>query len=786
VNRPIITASQWTSLVRLLAIVGIVLATGIASQPALAATGPLCYVDMGATGGTNNGNSWANAYLSLQSALHDANCIEIWVAEGLYKPGTLMSSTFQVPPGVAVYGGFAGTESTRSQRDWTIHLTVLSGDVDNNDTTDPNGIVTSTAGITGNNSTHVVSMFGSTAAPITSATTMDGFVITAGHAVGQNGGGLDCRSSGAGAQCNSLLANLKFIGNFAESRGGALYVHGNDTGEGSPTLMNVLFQANSTDHDGGAMFTDGEGSSAASGASNPQLYNVVFDSNAASDSGGALYVNARWGAVSNPQLANVTFTGNQAGYDGGAIYINGFHGTSSPTLANVTFAGNEADNNGGAIYVDAQDGTSASTLTNVILWGNTAIYGPQLDYGSTATVSLNYSIVDGGEDGISGYPNAFSSGTGNLSGDPKLGPLADNGGFTPTMSLIAWASSAIDTGDDTTCATAPVSGLDQRGITRPQGLHCDIGALERVPPGARADFESDGISDIGYFRAASGLWALLESSEDFSFAAPRYYSWGQTGDILALGDYDGDGRMDPTVRRPPAGGQSAAYRMLLSTTGYNFASSLTVPAGWPGLGDTPVPGDYNGDGISDPAIWRGSAGVWIIPLSPAFNTYQFFSWNITGDTPVGADVDGDGQTDIGYWRPSTGVWGFLLSTEDYSYASPLFFNWGQTGDIPVMADYDGDLLADPAVVIPPAGGQSRAYRILLSTMSYSPASSMTIPAGWPGLGDTPVPGDYDGDGKADAGIWRANAGVWIIPKSSTNNSVYMFASWGALGDQVAR
>jgi hypothetical protein len=49
-----------------------------------------------------------------------------------------------------------------------------------------------------------------------------------------------------------------------------------------------------------------------------------------------------------------------------------------------------------------------------------------------------------------------------------------------------------------------------------------------------------------------------------------------------------------------------------------------------------------------------------------------------------------------------------------------------------------------------------------------------------------VPLDYDGDGKADAGIWRSNTGVWIIPKSSTENTAYMFAAWGAPGDQVIK
>ena len=301
-----------------------------------------------------------------------------------------------------------------------------------------------------------------------------------------------------------------------------------------------------------------------------------------------------------------------------------------------------------------------------------------------------------------------------------------------------------------------------------------------------ADFDGDGPSDIGYFRASTGTWGILQSSEYFAYGSPLFFSWGQTGDVATPGDFDGDKKWDFAFRTPPSGGQSAAYRILLSSTGYDYATTLTVPAGWPGLGDTPVVEDYNGDGISDPAIWRANAGVWIIPLSPSFTTYEFHSWGQSGDIPIKGDFDGDGRADLGYFRPSTGEWGFLLSIFNYSYAFPLFFSWGTSADIPVMADYDGDGWGDVAVVIPPAGGQSRAYRILPSSTWWDPATSITVPAGWPGLGDTPVPGDYDGDGIADPAIWRASTGVWIIPKSSWDNTAYMFASWGATGDQLAR
>ena len=63
--------------------------------------------------------------------------------------------------------------------------------------------------------------------------------------------------------------------------------------------------------------------------------------------------------------------------------------------------------------------------------------------------------------------------------NPLLGPLHDNGGRTLTHALLP-GSPAIDAGDDLACAAAPVNGIDQRGVPRPQGAACDIGAYEYV------------------------------------------------------------------------------------------------------------------------------------------------------------------------------------------------------------------------------------------------------------------------------------------------------------------
>ena len=203
-----------------------------------------CYVKRNASG-ANAGTSWTDAYTHLQSALGASPCTEIWVAAGTYKPtgGTDRNVTFQLKNGVAVYGGFAGTETTRTQRDPAVNATTLSGDI----------------GAAGNsdNSYHVVT-------GVTGAT-LDGFTITAGNANGNYpndyGGGMYNESS------NPTLTNVTFSGNSAGGSGGGLSNY-----LSSPMLSNVIFNGNTANYGGGGMFNS---------ASHPTLTNVTFSGNSA-------------------------------------------------------------------------------------------------------------------------------------------------------------------------------------------------------------------------------------------------------------------------------------------------------------------------------------------------------------------------------------------------------------------------------------------------------------------------------------------------------------------------
>jgi uncharacterized repeat protein (TIGR01451 family) len=174
---------RWTPLLNLLLVLALLLVLVPGAAPVRAAG--IIYVNAAATG-ADTGNSWADAFPTLQSALRIASSGEdIWVAAGVYYPdeGTHQIndsrySTFELFEGVDVYGGFPTTgDPGLNDRDWETYVTVLSGDIDhetNPDTTTATGIVTDTADIAGTNAYHVVT--GANNA------TLDGVTITAGQA----------------------------------------------------------------------------------------------------------------------------------------------------------------------------------------------------------------------------------------------------------------------------------------------------------------------------------------------------------------------------------------------------------------------------------------------------------------------------------------------------------------------------------------------------------------------------------------------------------------------------
>ncbi|MCL4561948.1 MAG: right-handed parallel beta-helix repeat-containing protein [Chloroflexi bacterium] len=290
--------------------------------------------------------------------------------------------TFQLKNGVALYGGFAGTEKERGERNWVEHFTVLSGDIEGDDLTDAHGIVTHPSNLTGYNSYHVVTGSGVYATAI-----LDGFTVTAGNAYTYP------MSSGGGMYNDNgspTLRNITFSGNSAGNSGGGMF----NTNSSSPTLANVTFSNNS------AGLSDGGGGGMCNyNSSNPILTDVTFSTNYSFDIGGGL-VNYN----SSPSLTNVTFSGNTAVYRGGGMYN---FSASDAVLTNVSFVNNSAIDpssytNGGGMYIDE----SSPNLTNVLVYANSAILGAGIYVTRSSprltNVTISGNITDGGGDcGIS-------------------------------------------------------------------------------------------------------------------------------------------------------------------------------------------------------------------------------------------------------------------------------------------------------------------------------------------------------------------------------------------------
>ncbi len=251
-------------------------------------------------GGNNDGTTWFDAYTDLQTAITNTSSGEIWVATGVYYPGSsgTNAATFTLKNNVGIYGGFIGNETVIGDRDPMANTTTLSGDLDQSGTKNSNDAY------------HVVS-----SGETNSSAILDGFTITGGNATGGGinsvGGGMLCDGN-ASVSVNPTVVNCTFSDNSAAGNGGGVFIICDQTGGHStaPKFLICKFYGNNSLSFGGGAYIYATGSLT---FCTPFFESCLFYNNVASASASCLYAeNNNTGEV-HVTVTNCTFYGNNTG-----------------------------------------------------------------------------------------------------------------------------------------------------------------------------------------------------------------------------------------------------------------------------------------------------------------------------------------------------------------------------------------------------------------------------------------------------------------------------------------
>jgi len=375
----------------------------------LPAFGTVWYVDGDASAG-GDGQSWAEAFDDIQTAISAATSMymecmapldQIWVKEDVYY----IYSEIQVNKIVTILGGFDGSESSSSERDWQNNPTIIHG----------------------LNSTRCIN--------IQTLCQINGFTIRNGNAGGQSGGGIYIEDgieycAMMDRYFSPSIVNCTIMNNVASAGGGA-YVVDSDS-----AFRNCTFTNNSATTGGGIYHL----------SSSPKIEECIFTDNNStapgSLGGGAVAGYSRNFSTGNLiEITNSIFYQNTSGSWGGAISYNQVY----PTITNCSFSENDADIAGGGFHGNSY--SEAPRIRNSIFWGDTP---DELDITTSSSyLEVRYSDIQGGWTGPGGN---------NINANPQFVTGGELHLTANTSPCIDSASNYYAPADDLGGADRPLDG----------------------------------------------------------------------------------------------------------------------------------------------------------------------------------------------------------------------------------------------------------------------------------------------------------------------------------------
>lgn len=304
-------------------------------------------------------------------------------------------------------------------------------------------------------------------------------------------------------------------------------------------------------------------------------------------------------------------------------------------------------------------------------------------------------------------------------------------------------------------------------------------ALRRV-----LDFDGDGVTDYSILRfpnvtppGVSQITYWNRNSQ--GLASNQTVQWGNANtDFPCPGDYDGDAKEDFCVFREGATAGAQNFFIIIRSSDLGFQ---WIPFGV--FGDQAINRDYDGDGRTDIAVFRRGATAasqtrWFI-LNSSNQTLTLRDFGLTGngstifDTPIPGDYDGDGRFDIAIYRfgqaPANNY--IVLRSSD---GVVTYQQWGNFDtDYILPGDFDGDGKFDLAAARVGSGTAPMVWHILQSSNGQYRNQTFGF------SNDLPTQGDYDGDGKTDIAVWRrANSGNDSAYHAFGSRNGYIITPWG--------